>query len=153
MAKKMARSVAIDWLVDVRWSYTKILKQVRREKSRLKSLTWDQLRAEVRQQLEQMEETARLVAEQEAHSEIEEREQAQHIARGRKVVAGSKAAHAKTHGTPEQKAARWKSYQDWIVDLHALRPTLSYSDLQRRAAAHFKTAKRTIQRHTSNPKK
>jgi hypothetical protein len=71
---------------------------------------------------------------------------------GEKVKKGAKSGHIEVHGTDEEKATRWREYQEHINALSYRNPHLSYSDLQKEAAKHCKVSAKTIQRHTTNPK-
>lgn len=71
--------------------------------------------------------------------------------RGRKVLAGAESAHVKTHGTPEEKAGRWREiYARWSV-IYAANPAWAKRAVDGETAkqlsdAGLKTSIRTVQR-------
>jgi len=71
---------------------------------------------------------------------------------GVKVRRSTKLGHEAIHGNEVEKITRWGKYQEYINELFYKNPHLSYSDLQREAAKHFKVSAKTIQRRTANPK-
>ncbi|QSA98612.1 hypothetical protein [Methylococcus sp. EFPC2] len=81
------------------------------------------------------------------------KDSAAHLLRGKKIQKGAKAGHELTHGTPKEKAQKWADYQAFIENKYANNQSLTYSDLQKLAAAHFRVSAKTIQRNTSNPRK
>jgi len=75
------------------------------------------------------------------------------VQRGIKIAEAAKKGHEQVYGTAEEKSEKWNEYQEFIDKLYQQKPSLSYSDLKRRAATHFDVSCKTIDRHTTNPKK
>lgn len=73
--------------------------------------------------------------------------------RGEKLVASGKQGHEAVYGTQIEKEERWEKYQIYVNKLHKKNPGLSYSDIKRITATHFKVSQKTIQRNCNNPKK
>lgn len=71
---------------------------------------------------------------------------------GSKVKTSAALAHAKVHGTPEEKAIRRKHYQQEVDSLHRKNPHLSRNRINEIAAAKFQVSPKTISRNTTSPK-
>lgn len=69
-------------------------------------------------------------------------------ARGRKNVDGAKKGHEETHGTPEEKAARWAGYQAALERVHEEHPTRLIGACQQQVADDAGVSLKTIKRHT-----
>lgn len=73
--------------------------------------------------------------------------------RGVKVLDGTKAAHEAVHGTAEEKAKRWASYQEALNAKMASNKSLGVTEARRQVARQFGVDESTIKRNTRNPKK
>lgn len=74
-------------------------------------------------------------------------------ATGEKVQRAAREGHASTHGTPEEKAARWAEYQSAVDTILERAPRLSLTDARKRAAREMGVSYNTIRRHTADPRK
>lgn len=68
-------------------------------------------------------------------------------ASGAKQYRGAKAAHEKTHGTAEERDAKYESYRKAAEELKAKNPCLSKTDIRKRVASRFRVSPKTIQRN------
>jgi len=71
------------------------------------------------------------------------------VERGRKVMAGARAAHKQTHGSQKEKAECWKAYRDSFDDLHKRNPYRPKEWCYTRLAKQFNVCIKTIKRHVS----
>lgn len=75
------------------------------------------------------------------------------ITRGKKVFQSAKRGHKQTHGSDEEKRARYDDYQQAVNMAMDGNPALSYTEacklIARRKKVHFNT----IINHTKNPRK
>lgn len=71
--------------------------------------------------------------------------------RGYKTLHSAKIGHEKTHGSKEEKAAKWDKYQIKVDELRQSHPRWSWTEVQRHAANHFGVCEKTIFRHTHDP--
>lgn len=68
---------------------------------------------------------------------------------GKKIKEGTRRGSEKVHGTPEEKASRWKTFQD---ELNRVCTTgMKYPKALERVAGTFNVHPRTIRRHTFDP--
>ena len=72
------------------------------------------------------------------------------VGAGRKVTAGGRNAHEKTHGTPAEKRQRWARYQAEINHL-ILKHGWLYSKAVLEVGERNGVNEKTIRRHTHNP--
>jgi len=75
------------------------------------------------------------------------------VARGQKILAGSRRGHEMTYGTPDEKAQKYQKYQGYIDQLHRDHPDWKRGELNEKAASEFSVSAKTIERHTENPHK
>jgi hypothetical protein len=74
-----------------------------------------------------------------------------HATRGWKTAEAARAGHETTHGTPEEKRIRFERYQN-AVDLMCSDGT-TYTEASQKVAQRFGVSSKTIQRHTSAPRR
>lgn len=72
-----------------------------------------------------------------------------HVVRGLKTLNSSKKAHIKTHGTPEEKQARWIEYRQKLDEYRVRNPSVSFTEAQRRIAKQLGISFNTIRNHTT----
>jgi hypothetical protein len=80
---------------------------------------------------------------------IKARESEQIARIGKKIKEATPRGSEAVHGTPEQKASRWKTYQDELN--RVCTSGVKYPKALKTVGAKFKVHPRTIRRHTSNP--
>jgi len=85
--------------------------------------------------------------------EHEKQEMEPDAARGRKVIDGASEGHEIQFGTEKGRIAKSQLMQEYVDELFLKNPSLSYSDMKRKAASKFDVSTKTVQRNTQNPKK
>lgn len=74
-----------------------------------------------------------------------------HIKRGQKTLRAARKGHEVTHGTKEEKQARWDEMRRTFDALHAKHQLWTYEELKRQTAKRHKCSSKTVGRHCSNP--
>ncbi len=70
--------------------------------------------------------------------------------RGEKVRFGGKAGHEATHGTPEEKKARWDRHQTAVNEAREQNPAASKAEVRRIASEKTGVSVSTLRRHTTD---
>lgn len=76
-----------------------------------------------------------------------------HAPRGEKVLIGASRGHEGTHGTDEDKRARWEELQNELEQVMADNRNLSLTGARHRVAKTKGCSYRTVLRHTKDPRR
>ncbi len=71
---------------------------------------------------------------------------------GKKVKAGAALGHQRAYGTKKQQEAQRAKYKEHLMALYNKNQNLSFENLKRLTAKHFKVSTKTIGRYVQNPK-
>ncbi len=90
-----------------------------------------------------------MIASLEESSETIEKMQP-HVERGERIKEGALHSHQIAHGTPEQKATRWKHFKDECLKVHDETPRWGLTAIRQEVADRTGYSLKTIERHTKN---
>lgn len=77
----------------------------------------------------------------------------EHALRGKKSPVSGRKGHEHTHGTAEQKQARWDSYQTDLAALMDKNSSLGVKEARRKVAKKHNVCYDTVRRNTIDPRK